>query len=417
MALAPDNEFQQFAVDARYRTEGGIRLEAGAAFGFGTQDAALLPATVNPSFTVGLPRATADAEVATQLLFARAAIPMGAGVALRAEVRYDARDADTPQDYWTQVVTDTYVAPSRLNVAYGHEKMRMKVEGDWMVGGVRFLARAQSLVTDRDQEVVARTDEDSLTFEAHGYLFDEIDWGFEIGADSRDASPYAGVGGAAPQNPLMRVFPYAEMDRDRIAFTVGVTPTHDLSLAVRVERSAEDYDETEIGLTDRDDTGVGLDVSYQVAEDMSLGAFYQRQTLATDQAGSAAYATPDWIGRSEDATEALGITFAAPYLTEKMGLRAELNLTETTGLVTVDQGATDAFPETLSKLRQFVVMADYRYSERVTLRFGVRLEDLASADWALAGVDPDTVSNLLWSGQREPDYELEVFELGVKIGL
>ena len=81
------------------------------------------------------------------------------------------------------------------------------------------------------------------------------------------------------------------------------------------------------------------------------------------------------------------------------------------------QGATDAFPETLSKLRQFVVMADYRYSERVTLRFGIRLEDLASADWALAGVDPDTVSNLLWSGQREPDYELEVFELGVKIGL
>lgn len=417
MALAPDNEFQQFALDARYRTAGGIRLEAGAAFGFGTQDAALLPATVNPGLSAGLPRATADAEVATQLLFARAAIPMGAGVALRAELRYDARDAETPQDYWTQVVTDTYVAPSRLNVAYGHEKTRLKVEGDWMLGGVRFLARAQSVVTDRDQEVVARTDEDSLTFEAHGYLFDEVDWGFEIGVDSRDASPYAAPGGAAPQNPLMRVFPYAEMDRDRIAFTVGVTPTHDLSLAVRVERNAEDYDETEVGLTDRDDTGVGLDVSYQVAEDMSLGAFYQRQTLASDQAGSSAYATPDWIGRSEDATEALGITFAAPYLTEKMGLRAELNLTETTGLVTIDQGATDAFPETLSKLRQFVVMADYRYSERVTLRFGVRLEDLASADWALDGVAPDTVSNLLWSGAREPDYELEVFELGVKIGL
>ena len=41
--------------------------------------------------------------------------------------------ADTPQDYWTQVVTDTYIAPSRLNVAYGHEKRRMKVEGDWMI--------------------------------------------------------------------------------------------------------------------------------------------------------------------------------------------------------------------------------------------------------------------------------------------
>jgi hypothetical protein len=62
-------------------------------------------------------------------------------------------------------------------------------------------------------------------------------------------------------------------------------------------------------------------------------------------------------------------------------------------------------------------MADYRYSERVALRFGFRLEDMKVADWALHDVTPSTVSNLLWSGQLEPDYELEVFELGVKVKL
>lgn len=417
MALAPDNEFQQFSADARYRTQGGVRLEAGAAFGFGTQDATLVPATQNPAFVVGLPRATADAEVATQLLFARASVPMDNGIALRGEVRYDSRDADTPQDYWTQVVTDTYVAPSRLNVAYGHDKTQIKVEGDWAIGEVRFLARARNVTIDRDQEVVARTSEDQFTLEAHGMVFEAVDWGVEAGRDVRDASPYAAPAGPSPQNPLMRMYPYADMDRDRVAVSFGASPTEDLSFSFRLEQRREDYHETELGLTDRDDTGIGFDASYRIAEDMSLGAWYGRQTLASDQAGSSTYAAPDWIARSEDATEAVGLDFAAPYLTEKLGLRAEFNLTETTGLVTVDQGATDAFPETLSKLRQFVVMADYRYSERVALRFGFRLEDMKVADWALHDVTPSTVSNVLWSGQLEPDYELEVFELGVKVKL
>lgn len=417
LALAPDNEFQQFAVDARYRTEGGVRLEGGVAFGFGDQDATLLPATLNPGLATALPRASAAAEVETQLLFARAMVPFENGFALRGELRYDSRDASTPADAWTQVVTDTYVAAARTNVAYDHERTRIKVEGDWVLGGVRLVGRLQNLATDRAQEAVTETDEDQIAFEAHGTLTDSIDWGVELIHDVRDGSSYAAPGGPAPDNPLMRVFTYADMERDRIALTVGAAPTEALSFTFRVERSAEDYDETEIGLTDREDTGIGFDAAWAVAEDMALGAFYQRQTLASDQAGSSAYAAPDWYARSEDATEALGLTFTAPFLAEKWGLRAEFNLTETTGLVTVDQGVTDAFPETLSKLRQFLVMADYRWSERVTLRFGLRLEDLFVSDWALAGVDPDTVSNLLWSGQLEPDYELEVFELGVRIGL
>jgi len=417
LALAPDNEFQQITVDGHYRTAGGIRLEGGAALGFGTQDAALVPATLNPGLAVALPRSSAAAEVATQLLYARAAIPMDAGVALRAEVRYDARDASTPQDYWTQVVTDTYVAAARPNVAYDHQKTQLKVEGDWTIGSVRFLARARNVTIDRDQEVVARTSEDQLTLEAHGPLLEFADWGVEVGRDLRDASPYAAPAGPAPQNPLLTMYPYAEMDRDRIALSFGAAPTADLSFALRFERRREDYAATEIGLTDRDDTGVGFDAALQVTEDMTLGAWYGRQTLASDQAGSTTYSTPDWSARSEDATEAFGLTFAAPWLTDALGLRVELDQTETTGLVAVDVGATDRFPETRSTLRRFVAMADYRWSERVELRFGFRLEDLRVADWALHGVAPDTVSNLLWSGQLEPDYELEVFELGVTMKL
>lgn len=417
MALAPDNDFQQFAVDARYRTQGGIRLEAGAALGMGEQDATLLPATANPGLATVLPRNSAAAEVDTQLLYARAAVPFDNGLMVRGEVRYDSRDPGTPQDSWTQVVTDTYIAAARTNVAYGHERTRIKVEGDWVLGGVRLLGRLQNLSVDRDQEAVAETSEDQLALEAHGMLGETIDWGVELIHDVRDGSAYAAPIGPSPDNPAMRIYTYADMERDRVALTVGASPVPELSLAFRVERTAEDYDETQIGLTDRKDTGVGLDATYAIGEDMSVAAFYQRQTLASDQAGSSAYAAPDWSARSEDATEALGITFVAPYVMEKLGLRADFNLTETTGLVTVDPGITDAFPETLSKLRQFVVMADYRWSERITWRFGIRIEDLATADWALAGVAPDTVSNLLWSGQVEPDYELQVLELGVRVGL
>lgn len=417
MALAPDNEFQQISADARYRMAGGIRLEAGAAIGLGSQDATLLSATANPGLVTALPRTTADAEVATQLLFLRGSMPLPAGVGLRAELRYDSRQADTPQDSWTQVVTDTYIAAPRTNLEYGHDKLRAKVEGDWTVSGVRMLARLQRLAIDREAEAVTSTDEDQITLEAHGALFEIFDWGIEAGRDSRDGSAYSAPASPAAQNPLLRIYTYADMVRDRFAISVGAAPTASLSFALRLEQRYEDYDETQIGLTDRDDTGVGFDLSYAINDEMTLGAFYQRQTLATDQAGSTTWGAPDWTARSEDATEALGVNFVAPWVTDKLGLRAEFNLTETTGLVSIDQGINDAFPETLSKLRQFVVMADYRYSERIELRFGFRLERMEVADWALAGVAPDTVPSLLWTGQQEPDYELEVFELGMKIGL
>ena len=169
--------------------------------------------------------------------------------------------------------------------------------------------------------------------------------------------------------------------------------------------------------TDHDDTGFGADLNWIAAEDIAVALYFQHQTLGYQQAGSQAFAAADWSALSEDATDAVGLELDAPYLTESIGLRAELSLTESSGQVEVTTGNTDAFPEVSSQLMLIRVEGRLRISERYALLLGWRHERFDSSDWAITGVAPDTVPGVLGLGEIDPNYEMDIFELTLHITL
>ena len=410
MALAPDNDAQQLSVDGSWRSSAGIKLNAGLSMGQGRQDAALLPTSLTPGLVVALPRASAAMEVDTTLAYLRMNWPHSRGFALRAELRYDERDASAPIQLFPQVVTDTYLAAPRSNVVYDHAKTLARVEGDWRVGADRVVVRGQRLVTDRDEGSVAQTTEDSVSVEWRGSVFRVLEGAFELGRDERDASASVPLAGPAPQNPALGYYNTAPMQRDRWSASFSASPADAVSVEFRFDGRVEDYSGTAVGLTDRDDSGFGFDLNWVAREDIVLALFFQHQVLGYQQAGSQAFASADWSALSEDATAAWGLELDAPYLTEGFGLRAELSLTDATGTV-------DDFPELSSQLLLLRVDGTWRFAERYALRLGWRHERFDSSDWAITGVAPDTVPGVLSLGEVDPRYETDVLEFSLQITL
>jgi MtrB/PioB family decaheme-associated outer membrane protein len=416
-ALAPDNDFQQFSVDGAWRGASKLRFNAGLSIGRGSQDAVLLPTSLTPGLDLALPRASAAMDVDTTLAYLRANWTPDRGFALRGEWRIDERDAAAPIQAFPQVVTDTFLAAPRDNIVYDHAKTLVRVEGDWRIGMDRVVVRGQRLVTDRDQGSVARTTEDSVSVEWRGRVFEVLDGAFEVGRDEREASASVPLAGPAPQNPALRYYNTAPLQRDRWAASLSASATDAVSFELRFDGRVEDYSSTAIGLTDRSDHGLGFDVNWTAREDLAFALFYQRQVLGHEQAGSQAFAAADWSALSEDATDAWGLEFDAPYLTEGFGLRAELSLTDATGVVQVRTGATDEFPELRSQLLLLRVDGTWRVAERYAIKLAWRHERFDSSDWAITGVAPGTVPAVLSLGELDPRYEMDVFELAVQITL
>ena len=57
---------------------------------------------------------------------------------------------------------------------------------------------------------------------------------------------------------------------------------------------------------------------------------------------------------------------------------------------------------------------NYRMSERMDWTFGVRYEQFETADWALDGVQPDTIPVVLTMGADAYDYDVWIIGIGVR---
>jgi opacity protein-like surface antigen len=57
---------------------------------------------------------------------------------------------------------------------------------------------------------------------------------------------------------------------------------------------------------------------------------------------------------------------------------------------------------------------NYEVSERMDLNFGLRYERFETADWALDGVQPDTIPAVLTMGADAYDYDVWVVGIGVR---
>ena len=421
MALAPDNSYNEFGASAGwYGLPFNSTVTLSLATGKGEQDTGFLPYTANALIaTDPLPASSLDASLDTLRYDLTLTSQPIDRLRVRGTVAYDERDNGTRQRTFTSPVhTDLFqVLEDRVNPVYGFERLRLFGSADFKVyddlsigsgGEFRTVDRTGSAQDVRSEETSDGWGK--VQYQPTGYL------GFVLkgGAMERVPDRYVPDAAGTGQNPMLRKYNMSYLYRSygealvNIAF--GELP---LTLGASAFYGDDSYNLTAIGATTGLDRRYGVDLSWAMTDTVSVYGSFGEEKLDTKSQGSAQFADPDWRWIAKDDSVTYGAGLRAQLLPK---LHLDLDYTYARGrsnmqLVGVNAGR---FPTVSSDLSSFRADASYELSERWDLAFTWIYENLDSSDWALNGIEPDSLPTVLALGADPYDYDVNYLGASVR---
>jgi MtrB/PioB family decaheme-associated outer membrane protein len=420
LALPPDNQFNQISGSLGYDLGRDTRITANLALGRMTQDESFLPFTINPDLQRPLPRSSPDAEVNTRLVNLKILSRPTERLRLLGEYKFDERDNDTPQAEYDYVVADSAGSlVSRINLPYGYRRNLFRAEGGYE------LPRRTDLSVgvahdrfDRSYQEADRTDENSVWVKLKSSPHERIDLRLGYEYKDRDNDSYSPVPETTPpQNPLMRKFYMADRKRNKATAALTARFNDAWSLGLSADYSDDDYTHSQLGLTEGKDYSATLDASYNPRRGVTVHAFYTRQKIESEQAGSQTFSTPDWSAKTDDSFNTLGAGVKWTLLADRLDLGLDYVYADSKGSidVTSDLVPTEPLPDFKTRRHTLSLNATYRLKEDLDLRVGYLYERYRSDDWTLDGVDPDTIPNVLSLGEQSPNYSVSLYSAAVRM--
>ena len=415
-ALNPDNDAHQLSVAGSVLLPARTTLNGRLALGRMSQDEALLAYTVNPDIpTDALPAAVFDGEVDTTDLSLRAVSSPLKDFTIEGELRYNERDNDSPEATYDYVITDTLLSEKpATNIAYDYERRDLKINGTWRMNSrFRLQAGYDNERRERTRQDRNRTTTDRLWARLDTRWMGSADLDVEFFLEDRGGSTYATDPDAfAPQNPLMRKYNMADRERAGVRLFGNLYTWERIDLGLELEYSQDDYDRSDVGLTETTYLRYGLDASWLVTDQVSTYLALYREEFDSEQRGSQTFSEPDWEGNTDDTFSTATIGIRYPQIISRVDAFAEYTYADSDGEVQNNtSGLVSQFPDLDTTRHTLRIGLDYPWREDLTLSLQYLYEDYDSADWALEGINADSVSNLLSLGADPFDYDVSVFYL------
>ena len=422
LALEPDNDFQQFSLTGIYRTMTYNTVVAfSTALGRGTQNTAFLPYTVNPTLPVlALPSASLDGEVDTGNYALTITSRPHKRASIKLAYRYDERDNQTPVSTWSRVITDTFPGgATEANVPYSFERTRLNLSASVkLLDSVNVSGGYDRKEFDRDYQEVANQTEDTGWGKVRWRPNSFVEASLRGGASRREIDRYnTDIAIIYGQNPLMRKYNLAYRYREFAEMVVSASlPQKPISIGVTYLWADDSYSESQLGITDGEENRMNVDVSWALSDASSIYVSAGSEQIDANQLGSEASAGPLWQAMHEDEFTHYGGGFRIAGLSEKMDLT--LDYTRSDGETAIRLSGQTVSPVPLPNLESTMdslrLSLNYNLSERMDWNVGVRYERFETADWALDGVQPDTIPVVLTMGANAYDYDVWVIGIGVR---
>jgi MtrB/PioB family decaheme-associated outer membrane protein len=460
MHLEPDNEFHQLSASGGWNFSNRTRLIGDISFGRATQDETFLPYTINPvlaaSITQALPRSSLDGEVESTYASLRFTSRPWDNFWYGAQFRYDDRDNLTPHDEYVYIPGDSARQNTAANSSFrrfnepkSQKEQTFKLDASWRaLDWLRIAGEAQFKSVDRERSEREEIDEDrymlSFTNSAPGL----INGGMRFSAAERDGgSEYLGyetfIGGYAPgytstvlpfvggfpfENlPGMRKFNQADRDRRQAEVFGNLTLGEDLVFGLNVDYSEDDYDNSQFGLTFARVNGHTLDMTWIASDATAIYGFYTVERFKYDQDGrqyqggavrAAQSADPNrnWTTRSRDDVATYGLGFNSRFMEDKLKVGADFVTARSRTDVLTTTGPALTFlplPSVETDLATLSIYGDYAWREDLSLRTQLAYEDYESSDWAIDGVPPNQLANVILLGEDSPDYNIWLVSFSV----
>jgi MtrB/PioB family decaheme-associated outer membrane protein len=414
LALAPDNQFHQLSLSGGYHFGARTVATADLAAGRMTQNEAFLPTTLNTNLvTDPLPRGSLDGKVDT--LSARLRVTSSVTDKLRLNVSgsYDDRNNRTPQATYDRVNTDTsYPADPRTNQPYDFRRTAFGVNGDYYIaGGVRFGVGYDYDIRERNLQDIGRTEEGTVWGRLTARVTDRVDLTLKGAHGDRSVSDFhANPEIQPPGNPVMRKYNMADRLRDTAELRADFMVNEYFSVGLAGTLARDDYAKSALGLTSDHDNTISGDATLALGEKTTATAYLSHEEIRSRQSGANAVSgAATWYGLNNDSIDTGGIGLRHK-VTDDLDVGLDYTASYSRGQVEV-AGGTAPFPDLTSHLDSVKVYANYRLKPAISLRLAWWYESYQTADWALDGVQSDTIPKVLAFGQGSPNYNVHVVTL------
>ena len=420
LALAPDNTFRQLVATGAYVISPQWRASADVAIGSLTQDDSFVPATLNPLLagSAALPRASLDGKVETFNGSVRVTGTPMPQLRVRAAYMHDERENKTRMNAYPALITDLFFDPTlRANIPFSHKQDRVKLEADYR--GPAALRTSGGIEYDnmhRSYSEVVNTSETTLWGRLSGKVHEKVSLAAKLSFGDRNNDGYGSATWAsAPQNPLMRKFNLADRKRGLADLRADFALTETLGFGLRAEYANDDYSDSAIGLTDSRTTGLGGDLSAALTDDTRLNLYAQFEKIRSRLAGSETFSTPDWSASLDDRIDTLGVGLKHTAMSGKLELGADYVYSRSRSDTAFATAApSTGLPTHSGELSSLKLTATYRLKDNLSLTAGYWYQQYKERNWALDGVTPATVPNLLSMGAQAPNDTVNVLRVAAK---
>lgn len=416
LALAPDNQFNQFVLSGGFQVTEGTIASAEVAMGRMEQNDSFLPYTTNIPLNSTLPSNSLNGLVDTMTANLKLISALSEKWRLNAAYTYNDRDNKTPQlTFNSWVTTDSFVNGPRTTLPYSFTENDFKLSADY-----RFV-RSTKLGFGYDYEAIERTYQEADKTKENTLWANvtvraaDTDLIVKIARGDRDVSNYTPVPEIQPpENSLLRKYNMADRERLVSKMHASILPVENITLGLSVDYATDDYTDSQIGLTDGSEFSIHADASMVLTEKTNLHFFVGQQYIKSSQAGSQAFSTPDWFANNNDTITTAGIGLTQ-VINEKLDVGADFTVSRSVGEVTVTSGGIPSvFPDNVTNLDSLKLYANYQLKEAISLYLGYWYESYDSSNWALDGVTPDTIPNVLSLGIQSPSYDVNVVALSLR---
>ena len=417
LALEPDNQFNQFILSGGFHLGDATLASAEVAMGRMEQNDSFLPYTTNTGLAGvnPLPSNSLNGVVDTLTANLNLVSQISEKWRLNAAYTYNDRDNKTPQltfDSW--VSTDINVNGPRTTLPYSFTENDFKINADYRLVRSTKLAFGYDYDTmERTYQEVDKTKENTF-WGAATVRARDTDLIVKIAKGVRDVSNYTPVPEIQPpENPLLRKYNMADRERLLSKMHVSILPVETITLGLSVDYATDDYTDSQIGLIDGSEFSVHADAAMMLGESTNLHFFIGQQKIESSQAGSQTLSTPDWYADNNDTITTAGIGLTQ-VINEQLDIGADFTVSRSVGEVTVTSGIPYVYPDNVTNLDSLKLYANYRLKEDISLYLGYWYESYDSSNWALDGVTPDTIPNVLSLGIQSPSYDVSVVALSLR---
>lgn len=406
-APEPENEMQRITLDGSYHFSIDTQATIAVALGRMTQNADFLPYTVNGTLSPSpLPRTSLNGEVNTFNSTLRLNSRWNEDWNYSVQYRHNEQANDTPRSTYNYVFADFVVAATpRANLPYSFQEKELSLQGRYQIDTQRHIKLDyQHAMDDRTYQEVESSDEDTFSALYRSEPNKQLQWSLRLKASNRKGDEYTPVAEISPpENTLLRKYNLADRKRNSAGVSLSYSLSDALQLSAYGDYANDDYSDSDIGLQESRQSTYSLELQYRVSDTLNINIDYSTTNIDSDQAGTT------WSANNKDRMNI--VHGGANYELKKYKLRlgADITFANAVGDITVSTG--DAFPSLKSTRKTITLFADYSLNEDSVVHAFFGYEDYDEENWAIEGVVPNTLDNVLTLGEVNPSYDIGMFAI------